>query len=569
MAALYLHHALFATEPSLPPSLVLRAPNRTGHDRHLSTITTVASVSDNTHPTEPLLHGSDSTVYLDLLARQPSHPSERLRQASGGLDLHGDPITQREYRTRWEQGIRKRLKTLRWTSRVLRGVAGAWAVVNTIRYFLAVALYPSRTRRIVAVALGAGTALSLALELASFGVATLAPRFGRRKAYRSPHVLAQCTLGYLASFLLLGAAAVNFALVFAWRRTPDRVNTLQGRCQWDIDVVWSGEGEQCGGAPAWGFWLVGALVRLLLTLVILVAYHVASHKYAATRRPFRHKRTRSGRSEPSATDSHTSGSRNMATSTILPVSVSLGSTNLPSPDGRRHSQNITRSSQEGRTLRSTRSCLASPGTPQEPSPSAPARSHSNRTSAGAAGDAGESSDSSDEGDTGMPRYGRELRRLPGAYAATPSPVPFPAQQREEDADDERALNSFANHFRTLVLQISRETDAARLSPRQERAGGEEEEEEDTHVPVVGRTVHRMPTIESLGSRELLSPAGSSRANTDAQSMSSPVRSRAGSWDAKTALAAKRDSETWTTEIADSPATGAAPWSGPGAWGTHV
>ncbi|OCH92565.1 hypothetical protein OBBRIDRAFT_773220 [Obba rivulosa] len=567
MAALYLHHALFSTEPSLPPSLVLRAPSRAGHhERQLSNITTVTSISDNTHPTESLLHGSGSTVYLDLLARQPSHPNERLRAALDGLDLHGDPITPREYRSRWEHTIRKRLRTLRWTSRALRAVAGAWAVINTIRYFLAVALYTSRTRRIVAVALGTGTALSLALELASLLVAAGTPPFGQR-APNALHIIVQCTVGYLASILLFGPAAVNFALVFAWRHTTDRVNTLQGRCQWDIDVVWSGEGEQCGGAPPWGFWLAGALVRLLLTLAVLVAHHVASHKYATTRQPVRHKRTRSGRSEPSATEPNTAGSRTMAASAVLPVSISFESTNPTSTDGRCKAQSTPRSLRKGRTLWSTRSRLASPGTSQDAGPSAPARNHSNFTSTSVTGEENDSSGSSDEdGDTATSRYGRELRRLPGAYATPPPPASFPLQT--QDAHDARDLNNFASHFRALVLQFSRETDAARLNPDRTTTESNEEDEGDAHVPVLGRTVHRMPTIESLGSREVLSPATSSRANTDAQSMSSPGRSRAGSWVAATALGAKREGETWTGEIADSPVTGVAPWSGPGSWGSH-
>lgn len=131
MAALYLHQALFASEPSPPPTLAHRSPgSRTPHDRQLSSVSSVTlrttSHSDHSHPTEPLLHppSSESSVYLDLLSRQPHHPDGSGSGPNTGLNLEGDPVTVSERRGHWERVVRKRLRRLRWTRRSLLVIIG-------------------------------------------------------------------------------------------------------------------------------------------------------------------------------------------------------------------------------------------------------------------------------------------------------------------------------------------------------------------------------------------------------------------------------------------------------------
>lgn len=125
MAALYLHQALFPDDTPSPP--VSHRPSRAHQSRQLSSISSVTlnTASENSHA--PLVPGVDSftesSAYLDLLTRQPPHPSEG--SAITQLSLHGDPITDRERRTVWERAVRKRLRRLKWARRLLRGVIGA------------------------------------------------------------------------------------------------------------------------------------------------------------------------------------------------------------------------------------------------------------------------------------------------------------------------------------------------------------------------------------------------------------------------------------------------------------
>ena len=58
-----------------------------------------------------------------------------------------------------------------------------------------------------------------------------------------------------------------------------------GRCGWDIDVVWSGLGGQCEHSPAWGSWIAGSLVRLILTAAVLVSGSFTGWACTATEPP--------------------------------------------------------------------------------------------------------------------------------------------------------------------------------------------------------------------------------------------------------------------------------------------
>lgn len=117
------------------------------------------------------------------------------------------------------------------------------------------------------------------------------------------------------------------------------------------------------------------------------------------------------------------------------------------------------------------------------------------------------------------------------------------------------LNSFAAHFRALVEQVTRETVEAVGYAQNDQydfpgsyAGARDGD--DAHV-MLGRTIHRMPTIESLGSGEVMSLASmsaagfsrnSTRSNTlsNADSPHSRSASRANSLDAAVSLSVSLD-----------------------------
>ncbi|KAI0369331.1 hypothetical protein BV20DRAFT_1079338 [Pilatotrama ljubarskyi] len=572
-AAVFLHNAIFTTEPPPPASLAHRAPNRRGpHDRQLSSVSSVTlqtSTSEHSHPTEPLIHpgSSESSVYLDLLARQPTHPSSPPPRGLG-LTLQGDPVTPRERRNLWEQSVRKRLKRLRWAGRVLLGIICGWAVYNTVRYYVGAMLYQYRDRQIVSLVLGSCAALCLACILVSIIIAASAPHFGWYHKPRSTHVLLQDFLNYSSSLCLLAPAVVNFVLVFLWRDPSDTLNSLRGRCHWDIDVVWSGLGGQCDHSPAWGTWLAGSLARLVLTAVFIIAYHAVSYQYVVTRQPSRRRHTsifrHSAASFPSAsvrtgTTASSRSFRAMTTvsSTTAPVSASATDGGHPSPIRERA---VSLSDSEPRTLRSSRSRIMS----QDVSPSG-SKVIRRAVSATALKPAArqvpmrETSPSSSDEDltenTSDDRYGRPMHRGFSAYSSVPLASPSRGESSGADAWDpvpDSDLNSFAVQFRALVEQVTRETDEAVAYAQSGRlsSGYSANDRDDAARVVVGRTIHRMPTIESLGSHEVMSLASmrenmsrpSTRSNTLSYGDAPPSRSasRANSLDAAVSLSLSLD-----------------------------
>jgi hypothetical protein len=126
MAALYLHHALFANDPQ--PPLSSHRPARLHQGRQLSSISSVTlnSASENSHA--PLVDSYlDSSAYFDLLTRRVPHANEGF--AATELSLTGDPITERERRANWEKTIRRRLRRLKCARHVLRVVIGEFRLL--------------------------------------------------------------------------------------------------------------------------------------------------------------------------------------------------------------------------------------------------------------------------------------------------------------------------------------------------------------------------------------------------------------------------------------------------------
>ncbi|KAI0693091.1 hypothetical protein C8T65DRAFT_668748 [Cerioporus squamosus] len=592
MAAVFLHNAIIATEPASPPSLAHphphfgphptqhRAPNRrTTHDRQLSSVSSVTlqtSTSEHSHPTEPLIHpgSSESSVYLDLLARQPTHPSSPPPARGSGLTLQGDPVTARERRTQYERMVRRRLQRLRWAQRALFVIIGGWAIYNTIRYYLGAWLHPYRERQVIALVLGSCTALCIACNAVSVIISATAPHLGWYYRPRSKHVLLQSFLHYSSSLCVLGPAVVNFVLVFLWRNTGDASNSLRGRCRWDIDVVWSGLGGECGHSPAWGYWVAGSSVRLILTAAFLIAYHAVSYKYTVTRRPSRRRHAsaifrHSAASFPSPSTGTMASSRSFrpmetVSSSTLPVSSGADSHTSP-----RRERSGNASDGETHTLRSSRSRIVA----GDVSPSGSkvvrravsaqglksAASHQEPTMRSQS----PSSSEEDTAESGEDRFGRALNRTLGGYASVSLASP-PPQDREGrgagsswDPVPDSELNSFAAHFRALVEQVTRETDEAVEYAQSDQYdfpatySGASRDRDDAHV-VVGRTIHRMPTIESLGSHEVMSLAsmsaagGFSRPSTRSNTLSntdaphSRSASRANSLDAAVSLSVSLD-----------------------------
>lgn len=133
-----------------------------------------------------------------------------------------------------------------------------------------------------------------------------------------------------------------------------------------------------------------------------------------------------------------------------------------------------------------------------------------------------------------------------AFAAGPS-ASASQHPHARQADD---MQHFVDRFRALVDQVTRETEDGMDLARQDahdpydpyaehdaagdiahyaahRYAGSANDDEGDYVPVMGKIIQRMPTIESLGSREVMSLAsaggGPARARRRARRMDAPPR----------------------------------------------
>ncbi|KAK0476999.1 hypothetical protein IW261DRAFT_299977 [Armillaria novae-zelandiae] len=495
MAALYLHNAIFSPEPvELPPS----------HSRTISTATLRTIASDHSHPTEPLLDPSYSgSAYLDLLERQPAHPRGPSPGWDMGLSLDDMP-TKGERRGYWEKAVRRRLKVLKLTVLVFEMVMGAWAIYNTVRYFLAFAVYQSITGQDVSLALGTSTAVSATFLLCRVIVSFFQTQLIRAHVHLHSILLTRTIFRFLASIFLLGPAIVAFALTFVWRSVPEEPElNLSQRCGLDLDVVWavSSSSTMCQGrAHNWASWLGLSILRIFITLAIIIPYNLSSSAYQVTRRPSqgarRRKRRRHRLANPESVD------QSMSSSLLMAASFHTAPTTQSSNPHLCSTSTITSSPRMQKSLRSSRNTSIR-SVPVSDSPSSEEDSSSTETH--------------NAHHTLIPSGEKSRASTSSATSQTPT-SPLPAV-----LDSDRDLYNFVDQFRSLVSQISRETDEGLEYARPDGSSSSRSESTassysysaaigydefgrpyppDDHVRVLGGYVRRMPTIESIGSREM-------------------------------------------------------------------
>ncbi|KAF7288316.1 hypothetical protein HMN09_01406100 [Mycena chlorophos] len=466
--AVFLHNAIFVPDPDAEPdSPGLPTPGHTGHNRTTSTSSLhTLTVSESSHP---LLPTTSEPAYLDLLARQPAHPSLGRRSA---LSFDGDPTTAQERKEQEERVLRRRLVRLRYARTGLEVIVGGWAVYTTTRYFLALAKMSGLPAgEGAATALGTTSAGSIFALVAS----VLIPRLRRRRLL--PRPFAVVLLRYATALLVLAPAFVNFVLVFAWRTASSAALDKTGvRCGLDIDVVWS-IGRGCGGGVSdWGHWLVLAIVRLLVTVAVLTIYLLSVTSYDETRHHGRH----------ASSDSTFHPSPPMSAN---PSSASVNPKLTPAPERR-----SLRRSQRPKSTGSSRSGS------QSPKHSAVATSSTSRTLYSDHNDFDPYAD--------LPSPPASTASGSGSRSTSP-----PTGLTEAD----RELYSFVDRFRSLVSQVSQETEYGRsISPPAPAvnefglpvgSSSASARRDADRVLILNSYIRRMPTIESLGSREVGSGTG--------------------------------------------------------------
>ncbi|KAF5376748.1 hypothetical protein D9615_007895 [Tricholomella constricta] len=495
MAALYLHNAIHA--PDYDPN-----SSTSPHRRNVSSISnaTLQSTSEFSHPTEPLLHPStsESVAYLDLLSRQPTHPSVRRPEWTTSLSLDGDPVTPRERKVFRDHSVKMQLRRMSLYKGSLEIMMGAFAVYNTVRYFLAFTLYESIDGQAASLALGISTGASFAFLTCAFILSLFQPYLLSQHVPLRPLLRSRTAFHVLASLALFGPAVVNVALLFIWKTSPIKEINIQRRCHVDIDVVWSTSNVECQ-PPAWGVWIALSLLRLVITLFVIVSYHWIAIAYYRVRQPSFPRRRHPMSGVPSELY-HSSLTHSVAASSVVvPQQSQL------------HSQHQSSDS----TLRSN-----------------PLSKHSSNHRPSHL--AGESSGHSDEDSEGT--HNLESPDF-GNFSHT----------NIENSDVE--LDSFHYRFRSLVSQINRETEEGLALARADNSGtpphAHDAPPEDFDLPRVppaigydefGRPyppdervsflngyVRRMPTIESMGSREVGSMTASS-IYTDRDTVTTSMRS---------------------------------------------
>ncbi|KAJ7200530.1 hypothetical protein GGX14DRAFT_659779 [Mycena pura] len=499
MAALYLHNSIWVpdSESGEPPTS--RPPSS-------ATLQTL-QLSEHSHPTQPLLYSatSESVAYLDLLARQPAHPNERSPgHGSGppaGLTLDGDPATQRDRKEILEQAVRRRLRRLKVMMAVLELIMGCWAVYTMVRYFLAYAVVQSRAGQKAALALAVVSIASLAALLAAASVPILQLCLLRQNVSITALLTVRFVLRCILSLLLLAPAVANTVLVFVWRSASSAALDTAPRCL-DVDVVWALRAHATCLLPEWAQWLALALVRVLITLLILTTYHLVLAAYDRTRRPSRHAHSASISESTTFIGSSPTlqrGARPMASrsSSTLDAAARL----TPAPE--RRSLRRSRSRGSGSGSGSVRRYSASPN--GLPSPRA------SNDAIGIGADA-------DDFDP---------------YAELSGVQP--------DGDGYHELSGFVERFRALLSQASESdaflgassSEAAYLAAAAAAAAGRDEfgrpypyahphahphahafaRPDGGRVRILNAYIRRMPTIESLGSRERAGTASASVAGS--------------------------------------------------------
>jgi hypothetical protein len=244
-------------------------------------------------------------------------------------------------------------------------------------------------------------------------------------------------------------------------------------------------------------WLGLSILRVILTLLLIASYLYVSSAYNSTRRPSQSSQHRKHRRHRTRSDQ----------SVHMSPPPTSASSQLPLNPGHpsRHP---------------SRSTVASQGNTR-PTPDRSLRtSHTSSTEF-------YPSSSSDEDENAL-----DLRFDPVLMQQRLDNAIPPSTTTSSNTQSDRELNNFADRFRSLVSQISRETDDAVQIAQSDTYYDPVPLEDvyntasyasynndyryppDDHIHILNGVVRRMPTIESLGSRELVSSIASSSQDRD-------------------------------------------------------
>jgi hypothetical protein len=336
----------------------------------------------------------------------------------------------------------------------------------------------------VTLALCASTALSIALLIVATIISLLhTPLVLCLRTPNRSLLITRIVMHNFSSIFLIIPAIVNLVLAFTWKNSSFPQFRVAGRCHFDVDVVWSSPPSRCDGSRAisWKVWLAASIVRLALTTIILVSsrnviciyilktlvsiqtiYHITARAYHITRHPYprRQYRTRRGSSNP-----HPASPEMTAVSNVLNDFAPLSSRH-PSTSG------------DQSTVREDMSKFHSSESRLSTRPL---------------------SDASDITEADL----MALRETPiSAHRSS---------QSHSTAEEQSTLTTGSSDkidARTSSTELTSQSDETSTS-RPARSGSLAPMDlAELPIPIVGSFVRRMPTIESLSSREVHSRGSS-------------------------------------------------------------
>jgi len=449
----------------------------------------------------------DSMSNSQLLGNSPRPIAS---DTNAHLQLHYS-YTQRGHKSTPGMGTRA-MRTWLCARYVLTAAVLSWVVYCTVRYFIAVQTYRGdHVRSRYALGMGITSAFTIVF-FASETSMTL--RFSDNQFYRRLRNVVH-SLAYLSSALVLGLTIINLVLVNIWwapHNSAQFGRSIQGRCHWDLDVVWSGTGMACAqdGATPFGDWLGAAIVRSVISAVFVIGYHLTVHGYPAkhgvqqmSATPDMEKLAETGPNIPAMgpllSRSH------IRHPSLVPVPITVSE-----DEHQRRSLSFTAAGQvlsriEGSELgEDDRASSTSSSSDQHqrlgklvhedtsvPQLSDSPEALSSPEILSASSDSDMSSD--------IPLPGSNLR--PGLDSGESAPNPRPSTYLRSIAAPSSDLQDFASAFRNLVSQFTRETTEGQTLSNSTRTPRHT-------VRVLGSNISRMSTIDSMASREAGSPARS-------------------------------------------------------------
>lgn len=157
-----------------------------------------------------------------------------------------------------------------------------WSLYSMFRYLYAFTIYENMNGQLATLGLGICAGLAFAFTCCS----TILSAVNRRLLIRGVFVKSlshvHLILQYPPSFCFLFPAVTNLVLLIVWKNMSNADLSFRHRCKVDVDLLWSITDPSCDnlGQPL-AVWLILAIIRIVLSLLIIVSFLSIDFKFPA------------------------------------------------------------------------------------------------------------------------------------------------------------------------------------------------------------------------------------------------------------------------------------------------